>query len=339
MWKAPALNTELLRFTPEEVEQIITYGRPGTPMQAFGVLGGGAKNEQTIHDLVAYIQSIQLTPEEAQKEAAKALEDAQQQPQAQLDAAKVALDGDPTASPPTTGATGALDAATGDAHDRARRARDDEHRRPRATCKALETELDDAGTPADEGQAAKAKACRDFLTRGRRLRRRGRGARVGAGVARLAPGRERRAAAVRDSTARAATPRVGRSSIRRSPNSTRVLGLPGGGGGQGGGIGFNLRDGATIRRFGEGTQPGTLGFDAQVDFITTGSEDHKQYGNGGQGTGRMPGFGEMLTTEMINAIVSYERSGLDNTTYLAPATTTTVATTTTTTATTTTTGG
>ena len=26
------------------------------------------------------------------------------------------------------------------------------------------------------------------------------------------------------------------------PNSTRVLGLPGGGGGQGGGIGFNLRD-------------------------------------------------------------------------------------------------
>ena len=53
----------------------------------------------------------------------------------------------------------------------------------------------------------------------------------------------------------------------------------------------------------------------------------------------MPGFGEMLTTEMINAIVTYERGGLDNTTYLASATTTTVATTTTTTATTTTTGG
>ena len=62
MWKAPPLNTELLRFSPEEVEQIITYGRPGTPMQPFGVLGGGAKNEQTIADLVAYIQSIQLTP-------------------------------------------------------------------------------------------------------------------------------------------------------------------------------------------------------------------------------------------------------------------------------------
>jgi len=47
----------------------------------------------------------------------------------------------------------------------------------------------------------------------------------------------------------------------------------------------------------------------------------------------------MLTEEMINAIVTYERGGLDRTTYLAPATTTTVATTPTTTATTTTTGG
>src|SRR5262245_20382513 len=53
VWRAPALNTELLRFSPEEVEQIITYGRPGTPMQPFGVAGGGAKNVQTIRDLVA----------------------------------------------------------------------------------------------------------------------------------------------------------------------------------------------------------------------------------------------------------------------------------------------
>ena len=53
----------------------------------------------------------------------------------------------------------------------------------------------------------------------------------------------------------------------------------------------------------------------------------------------MPGFSSMLTEEMIDAIVTYERDGLDRTTYLAPATTTTVATTPTTTATTTTTGG
>src|ERR1700710_389413 len=39
-WKAPALNTVLLRFSPQEVNQIITYGRPGTPMQPWGVAGG-----------------------------------------------------------------------------------------------------------------------------------------------------------------------------------------------------------------------------------------------------------------------------------------------------------
>ena len=42
-------------------------------MQPFGVLGGGAKNEQTIADLVAYIQSIQLTPDQSKKNAEKDL--------------------------------------------------------------------------------------------------------------------------------------------------------------------------------------------------------------------------------------------------------------------------
>src|SRR5439155_23271922 len=50
-WKAPALNTELLRFSEDEVRQVITYGRPGSPMQAFGVEGGGPKNAQSIGDL------------------------------------------------------------------------------------------------------------------------------------------------------------------------------------------------------------------------------------------------------------------------------------------------
>ncbi len=61
-WRAPALNTVLYRFSPQEVHDIIEYGRPGTPMQPWGVLGGGPKNEQSIGDLVAYIESIQLPP-------------------------------------------------------------------------------------------------------------------------------------------------------------------------------------------------------------------------------------------------------------------------------------
>jgi mono/diheme cytochrome c family protein len=61
-WKAPALNTVLYRFSPTEVHDIIEYGRPGTPMQPWGVLGGGPKNEQSISDLISYLTSIQLPP-------------------------------------------------------------------------------------------------------------------------------------------------------------------------------------------------------------------------------------------------------------------------------------
>jgi mono/diheme cytochrome c family protein len=73
IWKVPALNTELLRFSDTEVHDIITYGRPGTPMAAWGIAGGGPKNEQAIGDLVAYITSIQLKPAQAQAQAEKDL--------------------------------------------------------------------------------------------------------------------------------------------------------------------------------------------------------------------------------------------------------------------------
>jgi mono/diheme cytochrome c family protein len=44
-----------------------------------------------------------------------------------------------------------------------------------------------------------------------------------------------------------------------------------------------------------------------VNFIKGGSEYGKRYGEQGQGGGRMPGFGSMLTDEQINAIVDYVR--------------------------------
>lgn len=65
-WKAPALNTVLLRFTPDEVRTILVYGRANTPMPAWGVLGGGPMNDQQIDDLVAYLKSIQLKPKDVQ---------------------------------------------------------------------------------------------------------------------------------------------------------------------------------------------------------------------------------------------------------------------------------
>ena len=47
----------------KQVTHIITYGRPGTPMPAWGVASGkGVLNEQGIGDLVNYVQSIDTTP-------------------------------------------------------------------------------------------------------------------------------------------------------------------------------------------------------------------------------------------------------------------------------------
>jgi mono/diheme cytochrome c family protein len=65
-WAAPNLTTEPLRFTRQQITQIITYGRPGTPMPAWGVASGkGALDTQSIEDLVNYIESIKVTPQKA----------------------------------------------------------------------------------------------------------------------------------------------------------------------------------------------------------------------------------------------------------------------------------
>ena len=68
-WKAPALDTVLLRYSEEEVTSVLVYGRPETPMPAWGVEGGGPMNDQQISDLVAYLKSIQRDPEKVQAEA------------------------------------------------------------------------------------------------------------------------------------------------------------------------------------------------------------------------------------------------------------------------------
>jgi mono/diheme cytochrome c family protein len=73
-WAAPPLDTVLLRFDEDQVFNIITYGRPGTPMPAWGVASGkGVLNTQSVSDLVAYIKSIQISSEDARQRSTKAL--------------------------------------------------------------------------------------------------------------------------------------------------------------------------------------------------------------------------------------------------------------------------
>ena len=66
-WAAPPLNTVMLRYRPEEVKNIIIYGRQGTPMPPWGIEGGGPMNDQQIDDLVAYLQEIALDPAEVKE--------------------------------------------------------------------------------------------------------------------------------------------------------------------------------------------------------------------------------------------------------------------------------
>ncbi|MYH73034.1 MAG: c-type cytochrome [Acidimicrobiia bacterium] len=67
-WEVPALTTTLYRFSEEEVRHILNYGRPPTPMQPWGAPGGGPMTTQQVEELIQYIQSIQLSPDELEGE-------------------------------------------------------------------------------------------------------------------------------------------------------------------------------------------------------------------------------------------------------------------------------
>lgn len=186
-WKAPPLNTVLLRFSREEVHDIIVYGRPGTPMPAWGLEGGGAKGEQSIENLLDFLESIQLDSDEA-----------------------IAQQAD--------------------------------------------------------------------LTDGRLL--------------------------YQENCARCHTKHwsyIDTFATTKDPDSNTipytlfdVLGVPGGGA-----FGPNLTGDVTLRQFPD--------VQDHIDFISSGSDFEQPYGTRGVGSGRMPGFGFMLSPKQIEAIVAYER--------------------------------
>jgi mono/diheme cytochrome c family protein len=66
-WPAPALNNIVARYQDSEIvtdvrELILLtliHGRNGTPMQAFGVAGGGSLSDTQLEQITAYILSVQ----------------------------------------------------------------------------------------------------------------------------------------------------------------------------------------------------------------------------------------------------------------------------------------
>lgn len=205
-WKAPALNTVLYRYSPEEVTFVLNYGRPFSPMSAWGTIGGGPLNEQSIQTLVDYLKSIQI-PQENCTETRGAY--------------------DPTCD------SGTL---------------------PAATNKEIEAEakrLVDNGTYASMGEAyfnldlnSGSYSCARCHTKG------------------------------------------------WSYGDPQVTG--------GGALGPNLTGGSSVRQFPNATD--------MANFLKAGSELGKRYGEQGQGSGRMPAFGQIYTDEQIRQIVEYVRS-------------------------------
>ena len=212
-WYAPALNSVLYRYSEEEVTYILNYGRPFSPMSAWGTPGGGPMNTQQIETLISYIRSIQIP---------------------RIGCA-------PTEKDQRVCPTGVLPEDT-----TAQIAKD---------AKAAADKLVADGKYATADQA------------------------MGEALFNL------NTASGAYSCARCHTPGWSWG----DPGVTAQ-----------GAFGWNLTGGATNSHF--------VSEQDQINFIKVGSENGKRYGIQSQGSGRMPGFGNMLTDEQIKAIVEYVRS-------------------------------
>lgn len=98
-WAAPSLNDIFFRFSEDEINEIIVYGRDGTPMPANGLTGGGAMTKQEIEQVISYIKSVQITQGEVLDEVDSAIEaahsrvaNAESTIDKQLDAKRAELD-------------------------------------------------------------------------------------------------------------------------------------------------------------------------------------------------------------------------------------------------------
>jgi mono/diheme cytochrome c family protein len=218
-WIAPALNTVLYRFSEDEVEFIITYGRPFSPMSAWGTAGGGPLNTQQIETLIAYIRSIQIEP---------------------------------------IGCLGGSEFFT----------------------VAADPAICDSGTlPADKQEEIAGSAER-------------------AAQALVDAGKYDSVDAAMGEALYNLDLDSGAYSCARCHTQGWSWGSPGVPGQ--GAFGWNLTGGSTDAHFPNEAD--------MITFVSNGSVNGAKYGIQGQGSGRMPGFGAMLTEEQIKQVVEYVRS-------------------------------
>lgn len=209
-WKAPALNTVYYKFDESEVEFILNYGRPFSPMSPWGVIGGGPMTTQNIETLLEYLKSIQIPRE------------------------------------------GCLEDELGG----------EEY---------FDVELCESGVLPADTQEDIANAIDLSMAEN--------GYSYGEAIFNLELG-------------------SGAYSCARCHTQGWSYGDPGVTGQ--GAYGWNLTGGSAASHFADE--------DDMVNFIKNGSQFGSLYGLNGQGSGRMPGFGAVLTDEQIRAVVEYVRS-------------------------------
>lgn len=277
-WTAPALNTIFTRYSEDTVTQILQYGRPPSPMPAWGILGGGPLTEQQIQELIVYLQRIQVDPvdPEGRAEIDKLYAEG---------VLEVAID-----------RASALDPTLQQAIDDAA-----------AAGTAANEALSEARDSGDEAAIAEAQAAADAaLADGQAAR----DALKAAGEDYIANATQEQlgdlyfnnpAAAGSFGCARCHTEghSWGKDGLIASDARLATLLAPERPG-CGGGFAPSLCDGSTLRQFETAAEHSA--------FITAGCVTGRAYGSGGQcDSGQMPGFGNLLTQEQIDAIVAYER--------------------------------
>jgi mono/diheme cytochrome c family protein len=212
-WNAPALNNVFYRFDESEIQFILVYGRPFSPMSPWGLAGGGPLNAQQIETLIAYIRQLQIP--------------------------RVGCA--PNEPDPRVCASGELpDDVKADIAESANAAAED------LVGAGKYATVDDAMGEAlfNLDLAGGAYSCARCHTKG------------------------------------------------WSYGDPEVTG--------GGAFGWNLTGGSTVRQFPDQAD--------MITFVSGGSEFGKRYGMQGQGSGRMPAFGAVLTDDQITAIVEFVRS-------------------------------
>ena len=295
-WAAPPLNTVLLRFPRDakgntELTNIITYGRQGTPMAGYGVAGGGASNEQSVSDLVNYLETIQLTPSQAKAQNKRLATET-------LDEEGNPISTQPYATSTTqaennvTARTDALAAAKknldGEGGLKAKLSKAEEAV-TKAEAKQSEEEIANAKVALGKAQRALADGERDIVAKQRQLTDAQAWAEARADVS---------LGQVLFETHCARCHTKYWSTFSASDPFSTAYPAPGAAGG--GAFGPNLRGKSTLSQFPD--------VQDHLKFVTNGSANQKQFGSRGIGTGRMPGFGLVLSEDEIKAIVEYERS-------------------------------